>query len=71
MGTKNNFHRHISDKRKIRVTMTSVWKETLDVITQVTEKAELLQYFFSIGFHQQVLQPYWLSHRRQKQGLGK
>lgn len=51
--------------------MSPVWKATVDLITQGTEKAELFKDFFSIGFHQQVLQPHCLSHRRERQGLGK
>lgn len=69
-GTENSFHRYVSDERNIRETMSPVWKEALCLVTQDAEKAELLRTFF-IGFHQQVLQPHWLSLKRQRQGLGK
>jgi len=50
MGNKKNFYRYISDQRKARENVGSLWKETGDLFTWDMEKAEVLNDFFTSVF---------------------
>ena len=50
--------------------MGPLWNEMGDLVTWDMEKAEVLNDFFCLSLHQQVLQPHHPNHRWQRQGLG-
>ncbi|PKU41302.1 rna-directed dna polymerase from mobile element jockey-like [Limosa lapponica baueri] len=47
---KNNFYKYVRDKEKTREDVGPFWKETGDLVTQVMEKAEVLNDFFTLVF---------------------
>ncbi|KFW77528.1 hypothetical protein N336_11811, partial [Phalacrocorax carbo] len=49
-GNKKSFYRCISDKRKTRENVGPLQKETGDLVTQDTEKVEVVNYFFASVF---------------------
>lgn len=66
---KNNsktFYRYISGKRKTRENVGPLQKETGELVTQDMEKVEVLNDFFCLSLHWQVLQLHHLSCRRQR-----
>ena len=54
-GNKKGFYRYISDKMKIKENVSSLQKKTGDLVTWDIEKAELLNDFFYLSLHWQVL----------------
>ncbi|GAB0209929.1 mitochondrial enolase superfamily member 1 [Grus japonensis] len=49
-GNKKSFYRYVSDKRKMRENVGSLWKEMGDQVTWDMEKAEVLNDFFASVF---------------------
>ncbi|GAB0188293.1 mitochondrial enolase superfamily member 1 [Grus japonensis] len=49
-GNKKSFYRYVSDKRKMRENVGPLQKETGDMFSQDTEKAEVLNEFFASVF---------------------
>ncbi|GAB0206735.1 mitochondrial enolase superfamily member 1 [Grus japonensis] len=47
---KKSFYRYVSDKRRTRENVGPLWNETGDLVTQDTEKAEVLNDFFASVF---------------------
>lgn len=68
-GNKKNFYRYVSDKTKTRENVGPLCKEREDLGSLDMEKAETLNDFFCLDLHQQELQPYHPSHKRQRQEL--
>ena len=69
-GNKKSFYRYVGDKRKTRENVGPLCKEMGDLVTLDMEKAEVLNDFFCLSLHWQVLQPHCPSRRRRRQGLG-
>ncbi len=49
-GNKKKFYRYISDKKKVRVDVGPLQKETGDLVTRDMEKAEVYSDFFASVF---------------------
>jgi len=49
-GNKKSFYRYVSDKKKTRENVDSLWKETGDLVIWDTEKAEVLKDSFASVF---------------------
>ncbi|GAB0176460.1 mitochondrial enolase superfamily member 1 [Grus japonensis] len=47
---KTSFYRYVSDKEKTKENVGPLWNETGDLVTQDTEKAEVLNDFFASVF---------------------
>ena len=70
-GNKRSFYKYVSDKRMTRENVGPLQKEMGDLVTsRDMEKAEVLNNFFYLSLHWQVLQPHHPSHRGRRQGLG-
>ncbi|GAB0203429.1 hypothetical protein GRJ2_002808500 [Grus japonensis] len=54
-GNKKSFYRYISDKRKTKENVGSLWKEMGDLVTQDMEKAEVFNDFFASVFTSKCL----------------
>jgi len=49
-SNKNEFYRYVSDKRKMRVSVGPLWKQTGNLVTWDTEKTEVSKNFFASVF---------------------